>query len=98
MAASNWAICPRCKLADEEKFAKDKAAVQEAYGKVSEQQYSNMKLALESRGSYQAQDFREDWEIGVTLDGTFSISYEGRCGRCGLGYIFTFSDRVLKKT
>lgn len=38
--------------------------------------------------------FREDFDIGVNLDGRFYVSYAGRCKKCGLIHTFKHEESV----
>lgn len=87
MSADNWGICPRCKVTAEQKQVDLIRRAGEAYGKVQPYVYLKMRqdsekpLVLEST-------FREDYEVGAYLDGTFMVSYRGACQTCGLSFDF----------
>lgn len=86
MSADNWAICPKCHKTNEEKLS-------ENYGKLSKQEYDNLKKELEE--SAERNTLREDYEIGI-CDGGFEVNYNGNCDKCGFKYKYNFEDATLK--
>lgn len=95
MSADRWAICPKCKKVANE--ARDKAIrkAKATYGKVPEETYQ---AAIEEAGEpvVLKETFREDYQQGMDDDGTYSVSYAGRCNSCGFSHRYTFSQDVLK--
>ena len=88
MSADNWAVCPLCvRLAKQEKLA--------LYGKVSEEEYLDaVKRYDKIIASSNENTLREDYDIGISKDGTFTVSYSGSCKRCGLKYQYKYSTPV----
>lgn len=87
MSADNWRKCPKClKRADAEKLKKHEEAAK-AYGQVNAEQWRHMIREAEKPVSLK-DDFREDYEIGVTDCGEFYVRYSGSCTRCGWSHTF----------
>lgn len=89
MSASNWRECPRCKtkaLAQRD-AARGRAA--RAYGKVSADKYAKL-LALASAEVDVGESLREDYQIGMSSDGVFYVSYRGECQQAGCRFQHTF--------
>lgn len=98
MSADNWAICPNCvKLAQANKEKLEKKA-RDSYGKVSLEEYqvlvSLASTAVKDSESYRT--LREDFDIGISEDGMFNVSYSGSCRACGFEYSYTEEDRALE--
>lgn len=94
MSADRWAICPKCKQTEEQK--RD-AAIKKAkakYGKVPEEQYRQEIKKAEATIHLQS-SFREDFEQGMDEDGTYSLTYNGECSKCGFTHTYEFSQNVL---
>lgn len=91
MSADSWRVCPRCKAKRDE--VENKAA--KAYGKVSEQEYKELLRSEEAEVLKEMPEvFREDYEIYMTDDGTFNVSYHGECQECQFKHTFTHRQRV----
>ena len=89
MSVSNWALCPNCKKIAYEKEVALKAKVANAYGKVPADEYLRMReesavtLPIEKT-------LREDWDLGIQIDGSFDCNYHGQCEVCRLDYKFAY--------
>jgi hypothetical protein len=98
MSASNWRICPNCaRLAS----AKDRTKQQEllaVYGKVSQAKFETLFKEC-AKGPMQVGEanLREDYEVGVNLDGEFSILYTCYCEVCKFGFEYKRSENILTK-
>ena len=92
MSAYNWAICPKCLKEKSAEKAKRLKEAEDAYGKVSKGDYFRL---LGDANNYivpACDTFCEDYEIGIR-DGKFSVSYLGKCRKCGFKKEFTHNDR-----
>lgn len=95
MSADNWAICPWCKVKAEADSRKAKLDAGKLYGKATPEAFlealgkANQPVALE-------QTFREDYGIGITEEGAFSVSYTGHCNVCRHGHEFKHENILLK--
>ena len=86
MSADNWGICPKCKETAEKNIAS-------AYGKVSEEEYLatlNKRKEVENETT-----LREDYEVGVDIDGEFSVSYSCHCSKCGFKFEYKYSQELI---
>ena len=91
MSADAWRVCPKCKAkvtAVESKAAK-------AYGKVSEQEYKQI-LSEETLRVIDdvPETFREDYEVYMTEEGIFNVSYCGSCQVCGFEHKFKHETKL----
>lgn len=86
MSAENWAQCPRCtKIFEAERLT--------LYGNVPEERYPSEVKRVE--GAIKAQNLREDYEIGIDLEGNFYVKYCGHCAFCGFHYEFNTGGNIL---
>lgn len=92
MSADNWAVCPNCKVMKECAFAKTEREVKESYGKIPAEEYLAALKALTPPDL--KQEFREDYELGVTADGEFYVSYSGTCRDCGFNHVYKHSEQL----
>lgn len=100
MSADNWARCPRC----EDDLKKDVtgriAQARSQYGKIPIEEFQQlMKSMAELETSYhtpgiERHQFREDYSVGIDLDGRISVDYRGCCNQCGLAHQFTYSVHI----
>ena len=93
MSADNWAKCPKCA-----KLAEDKKSVlllktQQAYGKVSEDEYSDLLLELQTPIVLK-RTLREDYEIGI-WNNVFEVSYSAHCSKCGFVKKFEKKEPIV---
>jgi len=96
MSADNWGVCPRCRVAHEQDLLARAKEVDAAYGKVAPTEYDGLRRQYAAFAETRPEEtFREDYEIGMNTDGTFSVDYHGRCETCGLKHVFKHTDRVL---
>jgi hypothetical protein len=98
MSANNWRVCPACKRRLEVEQAARAQAVRDAYGKVSAEQYEEMRCAAEEVvADLLEKTMREDWEIGTGRDGKFFVSYRAKCKNCRFDYSFKHEAQTLEK-
>ena len=95
MSADNWSLCPNCIakcIAAREKAWMD---AEESYGKVSRAVYDAAVLSVEKmHPEPDRHTLREDYEIGISIDGVFEINYRCYCNVCE----FAFKYRDAKDT
>ena len=72
------------------------SAAKSTYGKVSQSAFLEaLKDANIKIGEIRQRDletFREDYAIGICADGSFEVSYRGRCDTCGSEYKYRFVE------
>jgi hypothetical protein len=96
MSADNWAKCPRCQSKHKEAIEDLSKRAREAYGKVSEEEY--LRLQKEARvitEEINTFDLREDYEIGMNIEGVFKVKYKASCSTCGYEWKFEHEERIL---
>jgi hypothetical protein len=92
MSASNWVVCPRCKRRHHAKVVAAIRVADEAYGKVSLEDWKKLVSEADALDTPFGQStFREDYEIYGAETGEISVSYEGQCAVCRLSLSFTQS-------
>lgn len=84
MGADNWAICPRCRVKAIKQRQKLYAKADKAYGVKTPDEYRA--LFVEAQQPLELkQTLREDYGIGVGIDGMFGVDYHARC-ECGFNF------------
>lgn len=97
MSADNWAICPQCKLRGDHKKIHVLVSSKEAYGKVTPEEYENIKqLEMEAAEEEPQETLREDYECYINEDGEFIVDYKCSCDECG--FVFRFKHEETAKT
>ena len=92
MSADNWATCPKCLQKEKDKRAKLEKKLAESYGKIDVEKWEDLqKKAREPIP--ETSTFREDYELGMSPDGEFCISYGGSC-TCGFRHDFNHNETV----
>lgn len=99
MSADNWRACPRCAAEKSQEAAKAEEKAKKSYGKVSAEKFMELLAAAKTvrveADGYEDNEskhtFREDYQIGVNIDGVFSVSYSGGCSQCS--YSVAFSEK-----
>ena len=90
MSADNWAICPRCKSAADAVSVQRREEVERAYGRVAPEKYIEMLDNADAKDREGiSPTFREDYQIGLTADGVFFVSYRGAC-ECGAAFDYDY--------
>lgn len=92
MSADNWRVCPKCKKKNDRANENRILYVAEQYGKVPAEKYIALAKAA-SKPIEIEEAFREDFDIGINEDGTFSICYTGSCQECGARFHYEFEDK-----
>lgn len=95
MGADNWAICPNCRVTAIKKQEKlcDKADA--AYGKKPVEEFITLRDAANQPLKLE-QTMREDYALGVGMDGEFGVSYRAHCKVCQFAFEFTHSEAAAK--
>ena len=60
MSANNWRVCPKCLKIKSDRAEKESKRLKEAYGKVSEQEYLNLRDKVENQEQLMPETLRED--------------------------------------
>ncbi len=92
MSADNWCICPKCKKKNDQANADRILHVAEQYGKIPADEYVALAKAA-NKPIEIVETFREDFNIGIDKDGTFSVSYTGSCQECDVYFHYEFEDK-----
>lgn len=93
MSANNWRTCLKCEALHNEEIETFSAQVEDAYGKIPVADWDALRGTLSAmQNESRSETFREDYELGVWSDGTFSVSYSGSCDTCGFKYRYQFED------
>lgn len=88
MGAKNWTTCPQCfKVAEAERLANLKRA-NDGYGKLPPDVYQEL-IRLGNVPTVITSTLREDYQLGMTVHGTFVIRYRCVCESCGFEYKFS---------
>jgi len=86
MSADNWAICPKCKIKNDQINEKRLLDVEKKYGIISSEEY--IALVKEVSEPIEIEEtLREDYYIGIE-DGIFEVEYSCNCSVCGFKYSF----------
>ncbi len=93
MRAENWTICPRCKKRTEAAAAAKLREAQDAYGKVTAEEYEEILGDARAPVRY-GETMREDYWLGTDEDGDFEMCYQCSCKACGLWWEFKRAKRV----
>ena len=101
MSANNWAECPKCRTDSLVDVSKREAALKKLYGKIPVEDYIRKTGELQAEryrmfpdGGTEATSFREDYEIGMSAQGEFTVSYRGCCEKCGLTFTFSHEQQA----
>lgn len=97
MGADNWAICPVCRITAIKARQKLYAKVSAAYGKKSQAEYAVL-LAEAEKPIKLEQTMREDYGLGVGIDGMFGVSYKAHCTACQFAFGYKHEQVAQKIT
>jgi len=89
MGADNWAICPRCRVTAIKGREAGAKKADKAYGVKSAEDYLQLRAEAEKPLDL-GQTLREDYGIGVGMDGLFGVNYSARCTACGFAYEYKY--------
>jgi hypothetical protein len=98
MSASNWALCPKCSKKYVSKIETAKKALNDAYGKVSIDQYNKLQNEFKNIENADSEDnpedsLREDYEQGI-VDGKYYVSYRASCQECNWSFKYEHSQKI----
>lgn len=96
MSADRYSQCPKCVkgfVAEKEEKHRKSA---EAYGKVTPGEWKKLVKEAESLDEPE-ETFRENWWLGMSPLGEFSIEYYGECTECGFSFSFKHEEIPLDK-
>lgn len=89
MSASNWAVCPRCKIRHEAQAERLRADAAKSYGVLPVDEWQALDDAARGAGAdFKDQNLREDYEIHGAEHGTVKVNYSAGCDTCGLTLTF----------
>lgn len=92
MGADNWTLCPRCQSVDE--VDKLKKKLEDSYGKIPAKEYlklvSDLDKLKDKRRELPSESVAEYYELGITKEGKFYISYSAECRNEGCGFKHNF--------
>ena len=91
MSADNWCICPVCKQKTDKANEDRLLLAAEQYGKIPAKQYIAVAKAAAIPKTIE-ETFREDFDIGIDDEGTFSVSYRGACQDCNAEFTYRFEN------
>ena len=95
MSADNWMHCPRCLQKHQEDRDREIRGGKAQYGVVSPDEYANAMEKAEAIPEFPNDEtFRENYEIDMESDGTFTIRYRGFCTTCGYEHRFKHTEDV----
>ena len=96
MSADNWTICPQCVKNLDDEITRLCERVKAAYGKVSRDEYHRLtqELTQKERDEITRSTLREDYEIGISQDATFAISYSASCTMCNYSFKHEYQQDV----
>jgi hypothetical protein len=94
MGADNWAICPKCRVAAIKVREKLYSKAEKAYGSKSADEYLALRAEAEKPLAME-QTLREDYGLGVGIDGVFGVGYRARCTTCGFSYEYQHNETAI---
>ncbi len=95
MSASNWMICPACRIRNELTREGIRQMVAAQYGKMDPGEWIKARDAADKPVELE-ETFREDYEQGMTDQGEYFVRYSGQCTTCSFGHKFKHDEQVLK--
>ncbi len=87
MSADNWAICPKCKVANDKANADRIIEAEKQYGKIDSTEYRALIKKAERKIGLE-ETMREDFSMAIDCNGLFYVNYKGRCDTCGFKHEF----------
>lgn len=90
MSADRWSICPKCTERREQKIAKLHSDVEDSYGKVTIEEWDNLRARVRKLEDSDKEDtLCEDFDTRINEEWIFSVSYKAGCSECGFTYAFS---------
>lgn len=98
MSADNWAKCPSCRKEKEISIEARKKNLESFYGKIPGETYvqRSQDLAKELEQELST-TLREDYDIGIDIDGEFMVEYRAKCDICNFKYNFNTKEQVWRQ-
>jgi hypothetical protein len=95
MSANNYSTCPRC-VRRAGKARKDAlAALRDAYGTVTAEDYASLTASVPPEPDPEDHDsLGEFYEIHGAENGTITVSFAAHCRECGLNVEFTYKHVI----
>lgn len=94
MSADNWTRCPRCLQTAYSTSASRRKAAEDAYGKVSSEEYLRF-LALANEDLSINVTLREDYHVGIiAAKDIFCISYSASCKECDFTLTYSREEKL----
>jgi hypothetical protein len=92
----SWRVCPRCLAIAKARYFADKQRVEDAYGQVGREEYLKLAAGLGEPPTFSGmpESLREDYEIILTVNGEFSVSYGCRCENCDFRHEFNHVEQL----
>lgn len=90
MSADNWTYCPKCKIKIEKENHELLKKLYDQYGKIHPEEWERMERETKFEIRLPDNTFREDYEIGVSNDGKFTVNYSGSCKECKLSFNYKY--------
>lgn len=96
MSPRDWSDCPVCKLLSQQTIQQAKDRLATLYGVIPVDEYERKlkQLETETRYVFESNTLREDYEIGININGQFSVDYYCSCERCNFEYHFLEGRQV----
>lgn len=94
MSADNWTLCPQCSIRIERENNEKMKRLYDQYGIVPLDEWKELETLTHSSLQLNELNFREDYDMGVSKDGTFIVSYRGRCRGCSLSFNYKYSTMI----
>lgn len=91
MSADRWSVCPKCKRNAEDLQEEKLRLAEQSYGKVDRNEYLRL-LREADRDEVLDETLRQDWEIRIDEEETFSISFGCSCSVCGFEFSYSHAQ------
>lgn len=95
MGADNWANCPVCRVVAIKARQRLYAKADAAYGKKPQAEYATLITEAEKPIKLE-QTMREDYGLGVGIDGVFGVSYKAHCTACQFSFEYKHEEVAQK--
>ena len=86
-----YAICPKCFTEQQDDIDAKSALASNSYGKIPEEEYYKLLKASQEVVAVNA-TLQEEYDIGVSAQGDFGVTYKCSCKTCG--FTFTFENYI----
>ncbi len=95
MSADNWDTCPRCFKRQQEHIENICKEAKDSYGRVTVDVFDDLRAKAAAAREVDCEDtLREDYELGVHLDGRFYVRYSGQCDACAFSHEFEYDQQL----